>query len=92
MKNPETDGTYVEETMKEPKEPWVVEASYEDERMPAKLKRLVRKPVSFSGGGGKWQRDIGWSYVSKRGAFAAASRLRRCGRVHVEVYDLRSRP
>ena len=70
------------------RESWVVEASYNEEAVAAKLKRVVRKPVSFSGGGGRWMRDIGWTYTTKRAAFAAAKRLRARCRVPVEVFDL----
>lgn len=70
-------------------EPWVVEAHVNRQSDADELKRLVRKPVSFSGGGGQWPIDIGWSYATKTGAVAAVRRLRQRGGATVSLIDLR---
>jgi hypothetical protein len=70
-------------------ERYVVEASFNDQSQADAMKRLVRKHVSFSGGGcGHWMADLGWSYKTKRGAFAAASRLQGAGHQHVRIYPM----
>jgi hypothetical protein len=69
-------------------EPWLVEATFHEQATADKLKVLVRKPVSFSGGGDTWMRDIGWTYRTRRGAEAAADRIRRRGHVQAEVREL----
>jgi|GEM_PF-2901801 len=68
----------------------VVEANYiGGQRVANRLKALVRKPVEFSGAGNRaFAASIGWTYKTRRGARAAAARLRRVRGVHVYTIDL----
>jgi hypothetical protein len=65
--------------MKKVREPsYVVEAVFTGgQEVAEKLKKAVRKPVEFSGGGTKkYKQSIGWSYKTRRAANAAMTRLR----------------
>ena len=71
------------------KERYVVEASFRTNSERDALKRLMRKPVSFSGGGNKkFASDIGWSFTTKRAALRAVSRLRSVGGATPRLIEL----
>jgi len=58
-------------------ERYVVEAFFATEQQHERLLSLVRKPVSFSGGGNyKFSVSIGWSFATRRAAERARQRLR----------------
>lgn len=76
---------------KTPRECYVVEAHCQSDNQAAALKPLLRKSVSFSGGGGKWSVDIGWSFATRRAANAARERLGRVRGVSTDLYDLGAR-
>lgn len=66
--------------MKSRKPLYVVEASFRGQKMADRLKKLVRKPVTYDGGGnGRYNASLGWEYKSPRAARAAMYRLRKAG-------------
>ena len=68
----------------------VVEANYSGgQKVANRLKACVRKPVEFSGAGNRaFSASIGWTYKTRRGARAAADRLRRIRGVRVYTIDI----
>jgi hypothetical protein len=68
---------------------WLVETSFRDQTQADVLKRFVRKPVMFSGGGNiPFMADMGWAFRTKRAAESAVTRLREAGGIGVRVVCL----